>query len=227
MPWLLLTAAILWRTQGQFTYALDDPYIQLALADYLRLGSYGINAGEPSAPSGSIVWPSRMAPFALWHSMLEWGPLIVNTACLLGSGFLIVNLFPELPRLGAIALAPGLVLGHEPSARCRHRALVPPVPDPGPLQPQDRRLGSARHGRLPATPRSWCNARLWPRALPCWPTSPCCTATTAPRARPPRCWPCVSVWQTHVDIPSTRRNQSEAGTQGIRQGEAHGVLAQG
>src|SRR5690606_35201318 len=63
------------------------------------------------------------------------------------------------PRQGAQGLAstdythrhggaPSLVLGHDLSARQRHGALVLPVPDPGPVQPQDRRLGSARHGRL-------------------------------------------------------------------------------
>jgi len=40
--------------------------------------------------------------------------------------------------------APSLVLGHELPAGNGHRALVPPVLDPGPLQPQDRGLGSAR-----------------------------------------------------------------------------------
>jgi putative transposase len=33
---------------------------------------------------------------------------------------------------------PGLVLGHDLPAGQRHGSLVPPVPDPGPVQPQDR-----------------------------------------------------------------------------------------
>ncbi len=41
---------------------------------------------------------------------------------------------------------PGVVLGHDLPACGRDRRMVPPVPDPGPVQPQDHRLGSARHG---------------------------------------------------------------------------------
>ena len=40
--------------------------------------------------------------------------------------------------------APSLVLGHDLPACQRGRPLVLPVPDPGPVQPQDRRLGGAR-----------------------------------------------------------------------------------
>ena len=49
-----------------------------------------------------------------------------------------------------VAAATGVVLGHDVSADCRHRRVIPPVPDPGPVQPHDRRLGVARHGRLRA-----------------------------------------------------------------------------
>ena len=50
-------ALALWRTGGHFFYTLDDPYIHLALAERIALGHYGINLGEVTSPSSSIIWP--------------------------------------------------------------------------------------------------------------------------------------------------------------------------
>lgn len=55
--------AVLVKTGGHFVYALDDPYIHLALAENLAHGHYGINATEFSSPSSSIVWPFLLIPF--------------------------------------------------------------------------------------------------------------------------------------------------------------------
>ena len=57
-------AAIAALNDGMLVYTLDDPYIHLALAENLRNGHYGVNAGEFSAPSSSILWPFLLAPFA-------------------------------------------------------------------------------------------------------------------------------------------------------------------
>lgn len=72
-----LLFAILHRDDGVFTYTLDDPYIHLALAENLAHGHYGINPGEASSPSSSIVWPFLLAPFArmAWS---EYLPLALN-----------------------------------------------------------------------------------------------------------------------------------------------------
>ncbi len=40
-----LLAAVVARV-GPFTYALDDPYIHLALAEEIARGHYGVNPGE-------------------------------------------------------------------------------------------------------------------------------------------------------------------------------------
>jgi hypothetical protein len=77
------------KTGGHFTYALDDPYIHLALAENLAHGHYGINPGEYTSPSSSILWPLLLVPFAgtAFHAYL---PLVWNTifgalsACLIG-----------------------------------------------------------------------------------------------------------------------------------------------
>ena len=58
--------AILSLNEGSFTYTLDDPYIHLALAENLLHGHYGVNVGETSAASSSIIWPVILAPFSGW-----------------------------------------------------------------------------------------------------------------------------------------------------------------
>jgi hypothetical protein len=54
-----------------FFFALDDPYIHLALAKSIGQGFYGINPGEPASPSSSILWPLLLIPFAA----KSWGPI--------------------------------------------------------------------------------------------------------------------------------------------------------
>lgn len=84
LPALVLVVLIGWMTDWQFTYSLDDAYIHLALARGIRGFHYGINAGEFSAPSSSILWPFLMAPFAGLRGF--WlAPLVVNSACLIGT----------------------------------------------------------------------------------------------------------------------------------------------
>lgn len=65
--YLCLTSAVLLamlhKTDGHLVYTLDDPYIQLALSENIAHGHYGINAGEASSPSSSIIWPVLLLPF--------------------------------------------------------------------------------------------------------------------------------------------------------------------
>ncbi|TVQ93687.1 MAG: hypothetical protein EA397_03765 [Deltaproteobacteria bacterium] len=70
---------ILIMSDGVFVYGLDDPYIHLALAENLLQGTYGVNPGEHSSPSSSILWPLLLAPFS-WS---PWAPLIINTVAAL------------------------------------------------------------------------------------------------------------------------------------------------
>jgi hypothetical protein len=74
---VVLFVAICHRDDGVFTYTLDDPYIHLALAQSLAHGHYGINPGEASSPSSSIVWPFLLVPFALSVGG-EYAPLVWN-----------------------------------------------------------------------------------------------------------------------------------------------------
>jgi hypothetical protein len=61
---IILFFSIEHKTHGVFVYALDDPYIHLAMAEQLAHGHYGINASEPSSPSSSILWPVLLIPFS-------------------------------------------------------------------------------------------------------------------------------------------------------------------
>ncbi len=75
---------------GHFIYALDDPYIHLALAEQLAHGHYGINPNEMSSPSSSILWPFLLIPFA-GTKIHQYVPLLWNivfgtaAACLIGA----------------------------------------------------------------------------------------------------------------------------------------------
>jgi hypothetical protein len=57
-------AAILILNDGMLVYSLDDAYIHLSLANRIWAGTYGINAGEASAPASSILWPFLLAAFS-------------------------------------------------------------------------------------------------------------------------------------------------------------------
>ncbi len=65
---------ILSLNSGMFVYTIDDPYIHLALAENIVNGHYGINSGEVSAPSSSIMWPFILAIFGA-H---VYSPLYLN-----------------------------------------------------------------------------------------------------------------------------------------------------
>ena len=59
---IVQTLLILHLRGGHFSYTLDDAYIHLALAENLAGGHYGVNLGEYSAASSSILWPLLLIP---------------------------------------------------------------------------------------------------------------------------------------------------------------------
>jgi len=69
--------ALLNENHGVFTYILDDPYIHLRLAEQILAGNYGVNAGEYSSPSSSVVWSILLIPFVAW-GFADWSALILN-----------------------------------------------------------------------------------------------------------------------------------------------------
>jgi hypothetical protein len=107
LPSLAMLSLILILGGGSFTYTLDDPYIHLALAKNIMLGSYGINPGEPAAPSSSIIWPFLLAPFSVFPGpFFELVPLVVNLLCLSAFICILNALFADLPtRLRLVTMA--------------------------------------------------------------------------------------------------------------------------
>lgn len=61
-------------------YTLDDPYIHMALAENIARGHFGVNIGEVSNPSSSVLWPWLLAAFDK-VGLILWAPLLVNVVC--------------------------------------------------------------------------------------------------------------------------------------------------
>ena len=95
--------AVLRRTGGHFVYSLDDAYIHLALADRIAHGSYGLNAGEASSPSSSVIWPFLLAPFTRLPHPQVW-PLVLDVVCTLATAIVLhAALRRSLPQAAAVA----------------------------------------------------------------------------------------------------------------------------
>jgi hypothetical protein len=77
-------AASIYTNHGHVIYALDDPYIHLALAEHIWQGEYGINSGEFSAPSSSILWPLLLVPFVPL-GLDAYAPLLWNLFASVGT----------------------------------------------------------------------------------------------------------------------------------------------
>ncbi len=99
---------IAFASTGSF-YTLDDPFIHMALAENLARGHFGVNLGEVSNPSSSILWPWLLAAFEKFGLML-WAPLLVNIACFVATlrvvlAFCLARLAPEGRAWPVLALA--------------------------------------------------------------------------------------------------------------------------
>ncbi len=94
-----LCVVILWEfiqimrlNHGHFVYLIDDAYIHLAMAENILKFHYGVNIGEFSAPSSSIIWPFLLAPVSGWAI----APFIINTVC---TGMTVYVFFRILSRI--------------------------------------------------------------------------------------------------------------------------------
>lgn len=83
-------------TQGHLVFTLDDPMIHMALARGIAHGHYGINLGEASSPSSSILWPYLLAVFGRTAAM-PWWALALNVGAGLGGVWVLGMIVEELP----------------------------------------------------------------------------------------------------------------------------------
>lgn len=97
IPFALIFILVMHFTDYHFTYTLDDPYIHLTLAKNIWNGFYGINTGEASAPSSSILWPFLLSPFSIFGRYFEFFPLFINLLCLVGLVHLLLLIFKDVP----------------------------------------------------------------------------------------------------------------------------------
>lgn len=97
LPLLLVVlaeiATSMFLNGNHLVYTLDDPYIHLALAKNIHSGTYGINAGEFSAPSSSILWPFIFA--LVPSSMPGWDllPLFFNLLAVFVTGSIFLRIW--------------------------------------------------------------------------------------------------------------------------------------
>src|SRR5918993_13184 len=70
------------RSGGHFTYALDDPYIHLAMADNLAFhGTWGVDPGVYESASSSPAWTVLTAAGMIVLPIPDlWVPLVLNVA---------------------------------------------------------------------------------------------------------------------------------------------------
>lgn len=79
--WSIGVAGVLFwalkKCDGHLMYALDDPYIHLAVGETILKGGYGVDITEHSAPSSSIVFPYLMAAGTALGGGV-WVPFLAN-----------------------------------------------------------------------------------------------------------------------------------------------------
>lgn len=95
-------------------YTLDDPYIHMALAENIARGHFGVNLGEVSNPSSSVLWPWLLAAFEK-VGLILWAPLLVNIACFVVTvrvmlAFCLQRLAPEGTGVTNVLILLGLAL---------------------------------------------------------------------------------------------------------------------
>ncbi len=100
-----LCLVIRYRQGGHFGYALDDAYIHLALAENLAHGHYGINPGEYSSPSSSLLWPFLLIPFA-GTALHLYVPLFWNVLFGVVAAFLLGRAVERYPPTAAMSFLP-------------------------------------------------------------------------------------------------------------------------
>src|SRR5687768_3389495 len=81
---LLVCGAVVWlalrQTDGVLVYALDDPYIHMAIAKNLsENGTWGVNPGEFAGASSSPLWTLLLAGvYGVRGSADDATPLVLN-----------------------------------------------------------------------------------------------------------------------------------------------------
>lgn len=90
------------RTTGEFTYALDDPYIHLRLGQNLaEHGVFGVNPDEFASAGSSVIWPLAIAGVIKLTGPLVGIPYVLTLIC----GVITLVLVDRWARHEALSLA--------------------------------------------------------------------------------------------------------------------------
>ncbi len=99
---VVFVAVAMARNGWVFEYPLDDVYIHLAMANEIRHGGYGVNAGELASAASSPLYPVLLTPFADTPSQ-RWWPLLWNIIALIAAARLVGHAL-EKANLGPAGL---------------------------------------------------------------------------------------------------------------------------
>jgi hypothetical protein len=95
----LQLALSLRQNERHFVYALDDPYIHMAIArNFARNGVWGVTRYEFSSSTSSLLWTLILSAFYFFTSS-AYVPLILNIACGLGA-LVVAHIFLQQSELG-------------------------------------------------------------------------------------------------------------------------------
>jgi len=76
---LLLLILSVRQNQGHLVYALDDPYIHMAIAkNFAQHGVWGVTRYEFSSSSSSLLWTVLLSAIYLIFGTNEIAPLVLN-----------------------------------------------------------------------------------------------------------------------------------------------------
>lgn len=72
-------ALSLGQNQGHLVYALDDPYIHMAIAkNFVKHGIWGVTAHGFTSSASSLLWPLLLSVVYFLFGVNEWFPFILN-----------------------------------------------------------------------------------------------------------------------------------------------------
>jgi hypothetical protein len=91
---LLELVAVLAVTGGHIVYAIEAPYTDLALAQQIAQGHYGLVPGEPAAPASSILFPFLLAAFVPL-GLGTLAPIVINVISTIAAGIFALMLAGE------------------------------------------------------------------------------------------------------------------------------------
>ena len=102
----MMVRAVLRLDGGEFTYAVDDPYIHLAVArNLVENGVFCTSGAVHCSVSSSLLWPYLLAAVLAATSHVLWAPLVLNAL----GGVALIALFYAIARQGSGAAGAALL----------------------------------------------------------------------------------------------------------------------